>query len=156
MTDDVPWDDFRNQTEVPWLDFETATDTELEACAAVLKTALVNDLDHLSKFGVKPMTEPNRYGAQGIYNETGVHCCCHMVPLTDVCDGCVALESTKRRPTLVGVDPVRMNPLNDDGGDEPDPKWVATVDERVRGTHQPSPEIEDEDTDRTEAEDHDY
>ena len=42
------------------------------------------------------MTEPNRYGAQGIYNETGVHCCCHMVPLTDICDGCEALRETKR------------------------------------------------------------
>lgn len=58
---------------------------------------------------------PNRYGAQGTYNETGVHCCCHMIPLTDICDGCEALRSTKRQPTLVSVDAVRMNPLNDDG-----------------------------------------
>ena len=60
-------------------------------------------------------TELNRYGAQGIYNETGVHCCCHMVPLTDICDGCELLRDTKRQPTLVGVDAVRMNSLNDDG-----------------------------------------
>jgi hypothetical protein len=37
-----------------------------------------------------------------------------MVPLTDICDGCAALVDTKRQPTLVGVDPVRMNPLNND------------------------------------------
>ena len=61
------------------------------------------------------MTEPNRYGAQSIHNEAGEQCCCHGVPLTDICDGCNALRDTKRQPTLVGVDAVLMNPLNDDG-----------------------------------------
>lgn len=50
------------------------------------------------------MTEPNRYGAQAIRNEAGEQCCCHMVSLSDICDGCEALRSTKRKPMLVGVE----------------------------------------------------
>jgi hypothetical protein len=46
---------------------------------------------------------PNRYGAQGLTTDDGEPCCCHRVPLSDCCDGCVALESTKRKPTLVAV-----------------------------------------------------
>ena len=64
------------------------------------------------------MTEPNRYGCQDNRNEDGELCCCHMRPLTATCDGCFALEGTKRQPTLVGVDPCRMNPLNDDGAED--------------------------------------
>jgi hypothetical protein len=64
------------------------------------------------------MTEPNRYGAQGICNDDGDPVCCHVVPLHDICDGCEALRQTKRKPSLVGVDAVRMNSTNDDEASE--------------------------------------
>ena len=58
--------------------------------------------------------KPNRYGAKGITNADGEPCCCHGRSLEDTCDGCVALEATDRQPTLVGVDPARMNEANAD------------------------------------------
>ncbi len=62
-------------------------------------------------------SKPNRYCAQGIVNEHGEDCCCHMTPLFNACDGCTALEGTKRQPTLIGLI-----------------HWRAKPDDRVRGT----------------------
>ena len=76
------------------------------------------------------MTELNRYGAQDNRNDAGELCCCHGRRLTATCDGCFALEGTKRQPTLAGVDPCRMNPLNDDGaGDALDAADTKTLEE---------------------------